>query len=348
MATFTEQMRKAPYISIVIPVLNMAKELGHCLRSILCQKSEDIEILVVDDGSTDRTGDIVKEFSAEESRIRYFHQENAGVSSARNIGIDAAQGKYILFIDADDEIESDYLHRIAIQAKNSDADLLIWGIKHCHADGRVEVWNPGIDGMHDRTGFLTAFPSEQYGRHKGLYGFVSNKLIKKSILDRFGLRFDTTMTLMEDYDFFLGCYARCESFLCFSETGYRYSIHDGFGHPVRHKDVSYPQLIMVQVKCADLLEAEQALTPKNSRILNEAICGLSLAGFLETKRHPVAAVKSQLSFLWDTPRCIPAIRTTETRWKTLKWLILRKSAAGILVYVIIWRTFLYLRTGGKA
>ena len=332
-----------PFISIVIPVYNMAEEIGRCLQPIIDQRIEEIEIVVVDDGSSDNTASIVSGFVAQDSRVNYFFEQHAGASSARNLGISVARGKYLLFIDGDDEIEDNYLQLIIDQARTTVADMLIWGIKRCYEDGRVEEWKPEIEGILDRKTFLKAFPSEQYGRHQGLYGFVSNKLVKRKIVNQFGLHFDTTMTLMEDYSFFLDCYSHCDSFFCFPETGYRYIL--GNSHKTEcPKIVSYPQLIGVTVKCEELLKAEDALSTANEVLLSKAISDFSLAMFLETREISYSSVKSQMEFLWETSYCIPAIKTTSTRWKLLKNLILDRSVFGVFIFVAVWRSYLFIRT----
>ena len=326
----------------------MADGIRRCLRAIVDQLADDIEVLVVDDGSTDNTSLVVKEFAAKESKIRYHFQENAGVSSARNVGIEAAMGTYLLFIDADDEIEGHYLRSILGRAKESGADLLVWGIKRYRSNGRIEEWKPLIEGPYSRKDFLTAFPAEQYGRHRGLYGFVPNKLVKKELVDRFRLRFDTTLCLMEDYAFFLDCYAHCESFLCFGETGYHYLVSDGPEKPASRKSVSYPQLIRVQNKCVDILKKEGAWTTENEKLLFRAISDLSLSLFLETGERSYSSAKSNLEFIWNDPYCVSAIKQSDTRWKFLKRQILKRNVFGAWLFVQAWRSYLSIRTGVKS
>lgn len=326
----------------------MADGIRRCLRAIVDQLADDIEVLVVDDGSTDNTSMVVKEFATKESKIRYLFQENAGVSSARNAGIEAAMGTYLLFIDADDEIEGHYLRSILSKAKESRADMLVWGIKRYRSNGRIEEWKPLIDGLCSRKGFLAAFPAEQYGRHQGLYGFVPNKLVKKELVDRFRLRFDTALCLMEDYAFFLDCYAYCESFLCFGETGYHYLAGDGTDKPAIRKSVSYPQLISVQNKCVDILKKEGAWTSENEKLLFRAISDLSLSLFLETSDRSYSSAKSHLDFIWSDPYCISAIKQSDTRWRFLKRRILERNVFGTWVFVLAWRTYLSIRTRGKS
>ncbi len=95
-------------ITIIVPVYKVEKYLAECLDSLRSQKMTDIEILLIDDGSPDSSGEICNAYAAEDKRIRVIHQENAGVSAARNRGIDEAQGKYICFVDSDDVVDCEY------------------------------------------------------------------------------------------------------------------------------------------------------------------------------------------------------------------------------------------------
>lgn len=95
-----------PLISIIVPIYNIKEYLPRCVRSIIAQTYKNLEILLIDDGSTDGTGELCEELAKEDDRIRVFHKENGGSSSARNLGIDRAQGEYLGFVDSDDYIDS--------------------------------------------------------------------------------------------------------------------------------------------------------------------------------------------------------------------------------------------------
>lgn len=97
-------------VSIIIPVYNLEKYISNCLNSVVNQTYKNLEILCVDDGSTDGSADIIKNMAEKDSRIKYFYQENAGVSAARNRGLDEAKGEYIMFVDGDD-----YIHYQAVE-----------------------------------------------------------------------------------------------------------------------------------------------------------------------------------------------------------------------------------------
>ena len=94
-------------VSVIVPVFNREKEIDRCVKSILNQTYENIELILVDDGSADSSLAICESYSEKDQRVRVFHQENNGVSSARNCGIHKAKGEYLTFVDSDDYIASD-------------------------------------------------------------------------------------------------------------------------------------------------------------------------------------------------------------------------------------------------
>src|SRR5690554_965787 len=99
-------------VSIIIPVFNVAEYLPRCIESVLNQDNIDLEVLLINDGSTDSSGEVCEEYAKNDRRIRVFHQENSGVSAARNKGVDESTGNWITFVDADDWIEKNSLERI--------------------------------------------------------------------------------------------------------------------------------------------------------------------------------------------------------------------------------------------
>ena len=96
--------KEQPLISVIVPVYNVEKYLKKCVNSITSQTYENLEILLVDDGSTDLSGQICNEFEKNDARIKVIHKKNGGLSNARNVGIEKAQGKYLMFVDSDDVI----------------------------------------------------------------------------------------------------------------------------------------------------------------------------------------------------------------------------------------------------
>ena len=109
-------MKEKIKVSFIIPAYNAENTIEECINKILKISRKDIEVLVIDDGSKDKTAEICK--SIQDSRIRFIHKENGGVSSARNMGIDSALGEYLLFCDADDWIQADEIEKVINKMKN--------------------------------------------------------------------------------------------------------------------------------------------------------------------------------------------------------------------------------------
>ena len=112
-------------ISVIVPVYNVENVLHYCIDSILNQTYKDFELILVDDGSTDKSGKICDKYADKDSRIRVFHKENGGVSSARNVGIDNANGEYICFVDSDDYVCTVYLEEL-VKCKNKKKSDNVW------------------------------------------------------------------------------------------------------------------------------------------------------------------------------------------------------------------------------
>ena len=109
-------------VSVIVPIYNAEDTLDYCVKSILSQTFEDYELLLVDDGSTDNSGKKCDDYQNENYRVRAFHKENGGVSSARNFGIEQAVGDYITFVDSDDYIEKRYLEYL-VNFKNQNKQI---------------------------------------------------------------------------------------------------------------------------------------------------------------------------------------------------------------------------------
>lgn len=124
-------------VSVIVPVFNVARYLGKCIESIVHQTYKNLEIILVDDGSTDESGDLCDKWGQKDSRIRVIHKLNGGLGDARNTGMKVASGEYILYVDSDDWIELDFcevmLHRIQMDL----CDACVCGYREVRDDGRV-------------------------------------------------------------------------------------------------------------------------------------------------------------------------------------------------------------------
>ena len=178
-------------VSVIIPAYNIEDYIGRCLDSIISQTYKNLEIIVVDDGSRDHTGEILDNYAKKDRRIKVIHKENGGVSSARNKGIEAAEGDYIGFIDGDDLIESEMYKTLVDLLEEENAD-----IAHC---GYQMVFPDRVDYYHN-TGKKKIQTTEE-----GLKDLLSgemiepglvNKLYKKELIKN--CRLDETVKINED------------------------------------------------------------------------------------------------------------------------------------------------------
>lgn len=126
-----------PNLSIIVPIYNIQNYLPRCVQSLLDQEYDDMEIILVDDGSTDSSGKICDQFAVLDKRIRVIHKQNGGLSSARNAGLDEVHGKYILFIDGDDYLVPNALNSLTLIAKSDDFDFIQF--HYAETDGS---WHP--------------------------------------------------------------------------------------------------------------------------------------------------------------------------------------------------------------
>lgn len=135
-----------PKVSVVVPVYNVKDYLSKCFDSILAQTITDFELIIVDDGSTDISGNICDEYEKKDSRITVIHQENAGLGGARNTGLKKASGKYILFVDSDDYIEPDLLKITLNKAYGTNADIVVFDYRTVNDKGdTLHIFNEGFN-----------------------------------------------------------------------------------------------------------------------------------------------------------------------------------------------------------
>lgn len=328
------------FLSVIVPVYNEERYIRKCILSILRQSYKLYELIVINDGSTDDSRKIVEDLAMTDDRIRFFTYPNEGVSIARNKGMEKSKGKFILFIDADDWIEEDYLEKIIGEVKRNPVDLYIWGITKHGNDGSCQQIFPYMNGTYDRSDFLKSFMAEQYGKNKGLYGYVPNKLLKSSIIKNCNLRFNPKLRLQEDYDFYLSYYAYCDKVVCFPYAGYHYVRQSS----VKKKKTDYLSLIDVQLKCYHLLSAsKETLLQENEKLLRNTIGGLVQASFLEMSPVKIECVSHLISEIREREYAFDAFVNLRTKYKFLKNCIIKQYTFCIYVYLLFWRMYLTVR-----
>jgi Glycosyltransferases involved in cell wall biogenesis len=193
-----------PKVSVVVPVYNTEPYLRQCLESIVSQTLQDIEIICVDDGSTDQSPEILKDFSRSDTRVRVLNQQNQYAGTARNLAMDAARGEYLVFWDSDDFFEPDALQKMYDQIKHHRADICVCGAnQYLEASGEIRPSNRYL-----AEGRLPETPV--FNRHTNpdtILTFTTvmvwNKMYRRAFLEEHGLKFESWRT-SEDVPFSVG------------------------------------------------------------------------------------------------------------------------------------------------
>ena len=188
-------MSDNPKISVIVPVYNAEKYLRRCIDSILNQTFTDFEVLLINDGSTDSSGAICDEYAKQDSRVRVFHKENGGVSSARQLGVDKAVGIYSIHIDSDDWISEEMLFAMYNSACENNSDIVLCDY---------------IKESKNNSFYYSYVPSGEYGRDlykdlmlRVLPGSCCNKLVKHSLYSKYKIEFPRNINFGEDW--FVNC-----------------------------------------------------------------------------------------------------------------------------------------------
>lgn len=204
-------------ISIIIPVYNTEPYLRECIESILAQSYEYFEAIFIDDGSLDHSFAIINDYASRDGRIKLYHQNNAGVSAARNLGLKYATGDYIAFIDSDDTISPDYLDCLYQCATQFSSDIILSGIvytKNGNETSRVVLTEESLSLQTENN--LIHFLKTP------LLTSPVSKLYKKQIICDNKIQFDTSISFAEDKDFNLQYFQYIQNAYALSYCGYFY------------------------------------------------------------------------------------------------------------------------------
>ena len=197
-------------VSVIVPVYNAEMYLEKCIQSILMQTLSEIEIICIDDGSTDCSNSILQQFVMQDNRVRLIEQKNQGVSAARNQGIEKAQGEFIAFVDADDWVEVDFLEVLYNTAGEEQADIVVCDYFRENDENTKKRQNAM------RGSYLSQKKALEYALRQDKYqGFLWNKLFRRALFHENDIRLDTELFVLED----LLC--TCQCMLCTTSVIYK-------------------------------------------------------------------------------------------------------------------------------
>lgn len=216
-------------VSVIVPVYRVERYIARCIESILSQSYENIEVILIDDGSDDESGNICDWYAKKDSRIVVIHQDNQGVSSARNAGLDAARGKYIQFVDADDMLMEGAVE--ALVKAMAEVDLVLCGhiVARCDTPTQEDeklLMKPALDpGVALQSQFAKRIRYSEYGIITG-WEYLCDKLFKKSIIDEHHLRFTYGLCHGEDSEFVLAYVRHISKYNVIAQCLYKYYINN--------------------------------------------------------------------------------------------------------------------------
>lgn|GEM_PF-613228 len=249
-------------ISIIVPAYNVEEYIEKCVDSILGQTYRAWELFIIDDGSTDSTGDIADRYSYDHENITVIHQANLGISSARNRGIDIARGSYILFADADDWMEKDMLQVMTEEGQH--ADMIVCGINNCFLRENGEIIRKPRKLWAQQQAFLAG---DIYYDVLCRTGTIWNKLIRAECIG--SIRFDPAMVYGEDTNFLARILANVRSAAVVPRCMYNY-LKNRDGNVVSAK-IDFRSLQLLD----NMLKTYRLLKPDNKGIYG--VCRIEIA-----------------------------------------------------------------------
>ena len=259
-----------PILSVVVPIYNAEEKLDRCIQSILSQTYDNFELILIDDGSIDKSAFICDKYALNDKRIVVKHIPNSGVSTARNLGIDLSRGQYLMFVDSDDYIEKDMFMTYIQNIEKTHSDVVLGQLLTIH-QGKIKT-----------SEFKT------YGRHKNdiwhyiclnskPFGYVAGKLYNLKIIKINGIYFNTNMKSQEDLDFALSVFKYCTIFSIIKYSGYYYD------YSISQREIPYKDLINNQIKIYQIAKEKIQLSKDDMQNLIHRVNELIYLLFIQRK-----------------------------------------------------------------
>ena len=259
-------------ISVIVPVYNVEPYLTKCIDSIISQTYKNIEIILVDDGSTDHSGEICDRYTKTDCRIRALHKLNGGLSSARNVGIDAALGEFICFFDSDDWVEPNIIKASYNTIIKDQTDIVIWGVQKDYLDKNGSLIKTESVVLEDAICNRSEKQYQPLLSEAGLaiIGYAWNKLYRTALLHNNKVKFEEGTSLVEDIIFnqtaFI--YANSISFLKIVGNHYNQRIRETLGAKFYH---NYYDLKIRACKSREMILAAYGASPKEIKQAMDSI-----------------------------------------------------------------------------
>ena len=223
-----------PKVSVIVPVYKVEQYIGKCIESLQNQTMTDIEIILIDDGSPDNSGKICDTYAADDHRIVVIHQDNAGVSVARNAGLDVATGEWITFVDGDDYVAETMCEDIVNAATNNGSDIVIFSFYVLNSNGiipsrllKMNEGNVSDEKEYIQKKIITQYYDREIASIKGVSaGTCWGKLVHRNIIDKYHVRFVPGLIRAQDTVFWLNTFEMVKSIYYLDKELYYYRVTD--------------------------------------------------------------------------------------------------------------------------
>lgn len=243
-------MNEKIILSIIIPLFNAEKYIADTLNSIIRQNGKNYEIIIIDDGSTDRSGIIADEFKQKYDWIVVVHIKNGGVSNARNTGLRIASGELIFFIDSDDIVEPGFFDKVF---ENTRYDMVVFGAEFDNRINGKSVLHCALPSNMERREKIAEYLSQMNRNTKDVFlNYLWNRLFKKSIIQKNNIVFKKDVKLGEDFIFITEYISNCTSILVTDYPIYRYITRGNASLVSKFDENEYQRRIMMQKAFIDL------------------------------------------------------------------------------------------------
>ncbi len=272
-------------VSIIVPVYNAEKFLKRCIESILRQSYKNIEVILINDGSTDKSGEICDYYSSKDKRVKVIHQKNSGPSVTRNKGIDIAKGKYIQFVDSDDYVEYNMTELLINEMKNN-IDIVLCGYRKLHKNdkGKLIIKN---SNTYKKINISKDEFMNMFGKlFKDYYiNYIWNKLYITDIIKRNNIYFDDRIGWGEDLIFNLSYLNYCNKFTIIENLLYNYIQYNNNSITSSFNDKLYNNQKSMYNAVRSFLKMNNAYFGENKNIV-EIKYTTSIVGCLYHLFHP--------------------------------------------------------------
>ncbi len=319
--------KQSPKVSMIVTCYNLEHCIGRCLDSLLAQTYENLEILVIDDGSKDHSFDVITQYANKDSRIIPIRQKNAGVSAARNHCLDQFTGDYLMFIDGDDYVAADYVENFVTHANGY--DIVIGGLRFIYPDGTQQV----IDQFPfacDKEPYLEKYYSQTVAL-RTIFGPV-NKLFLAKLIRDYRLRFDETLEIREDGIFVLSFLSHCHTLCGIDHAGYYY-VQNQLGISLVSK--FHPTEQAINIRFFQMLtQMKEDLTAEDIRLIYPIFLNMEIASVRKLYCSQSYSFRTGIAYIYSILRN-PVFRTARAQYRQVAGKkALKYYRPGLLVHAI--------------